>query len=326
MVAAVTGATGHIGTNLVRALVATGRPVVAIDMREPVDALEAGASWARADVRDATAMRSALSGVDVVFHLAAVISVTGAMSGLVQSVNVSGVKTTAEAALSVGVRRFVHCSSVHAFDLMACRGRRVTEDSPRSGNPRLPIYDLTKAAGEQELRRVVAAGLDATIVNPSGVIGPQDLAPSRMGAVLLAAARGRLPATIHGSFDWVDVRDVVDGLLSAERAGETGCNYLLGGHSATLAELAEMAAQVTGARRPVADLPMWFARLWAPGATVLARYTHNPLLYAADSLHAMHSQPDIDHRRAASVLGHRPRPLEETVRDLVDSFVARRLL
>ena len=321
MAVVVTGATGHIGTNLVAALSASGREVVAVDLAEPADR-PPGVSWVRADVRDQAAMGSAFAGATTVFHLAAVISVVGPRAGLVASVNVGGVRATARAALGAGVGRFVHCSSVHAFDLERCRGRPVTEDSPRAVDPHLPAYDRSKAAGEAALREVVADGLDAVVLNPSGVIGPRDDGPSRMGAVLRAAACGRLPATVTGTFDWVDVRDVVAALLAAETLGETGSNYLVGGHSASLAELARTACAVTGARRPP-DIPLWFARVWSPAATVVARRSANPLLYARESLHAVACRPEVDHSRAARSLGHRPRPLEETVIDLLADFAAR---
>ena len=316
----VTGANGHVGVNLVRALREAGRDVVAVDVRPPVEALRLGASWVAADVRDRSAMRSVLDGAEVVFHLAAVISVVGSMSGLVESVNVGGVSATAAAALDAGVPRFVHCSSVHAFDLAACRDVVVTEESPRSCRGSLPAYDRSKAAGEAALRRVVAKGLDAVVLNPSGIIGPRDDVPSRMGAVLLAAARGRLPATVRGAFDWVDVRDVVTALLAAEHAGEAGENYLIGGRSAGVAELASLAARAAGHRARLVDLPMGFARVWAPVATLVARRSQNPLLYTRESLHALQSRPRVDHSRAASVLGHDPRPLEDTVTDLIASF------
>lgn len=316
----VTGAGGHVGTNLVRSLLAAGREVRAVDTREPVDLVGLGARWVPADVRDRRALRIAFSDAEVVFHLAAVISVVGGMGGLVSSVNVDGVAACAHAALDAGVPRFVHCSSIHAFDLEACRGTTVTEGSPRSTRPSLPAYDRSKAAGEAALRLVVAEGLDAVILNPSGVIGPRDEGPSRMGALLLAAARGRLPATVQGDFDWVDVRDVVDALLVAETTGDTGENYIVGGHSADLATLAAWAAAAAGGRRPRADLPLWFARLWAPGASFVARRSQNPLLYTWDSLHAVGSRPRVDHSRAAGVLGHHPRPLRDTVDDLVTFF------
>jgi dihydroflavonol-4-reductase len=145
-------------------------------------------------------MRQAFEGANVVYHLAGVISVVGPMGGLVESVNVDGTRVVAETALAVGATRLVHCSSVHAYS-MAAAGQVIDESSPRSTGGLLPAYDRSKAGGEFEVLRVVDRGLDAVIVNPTGVIGPRDEAPSRMGTVLLALWRRRLPAVVAGGFD-----------------------------------------------------------------------------------------------------------------------------
>lgn len=324
MTAVVTGASGYIGSNLVRELLKTDRTVIAVDQNEPTELMALGAIGVQADVRDQQALTRAYQHASVVFHLAAIISVAGSRGGLVQSVNVDGVRASAHAALAAGVPRFVHCSSVHAFDLMACKGRVVTESSPKSTHPKLPVYDLSKAAGEEQLLTVISDGLGAVILNPTGVIGPVDRHPSRMGAVLLAAARGALPATVKGSFDWVDVRDVVRALMAAEHRGTVGENYLVGGHSASISELAAIAARHAGVTPPVADLPLSFAKIFSPIATHLARRSSNPLLYTFDSLHALESEPRVDHSKSESVLGITPRDLEVTVRDfLVDSDSSR---
>lgn len=317
MVTVVTGASGHVGANLVHSLLSEGRDVRVVDRVEPRALTALGASWVQADVRDREGMRVALRDADVVFHLAALISTTGSRGGLVESVNVGGVTTTAEVALEVGVSRFVHCSSIHAFDIRACRGRVITESSPRSTDPHLPSYDRSKAAGEAALRCVVEEGLDAVILNPTGILGPLDPGPSRMGTVLRSAARGRLPATVEGSFDWVDVRDVVTALLAAERAGVSGENYIVGGASAGLDTLARLAAEQAGVRPPMVRLPLWFARVFSPMATAVARRVDNPLLYTSEALDALDSRPDVDHGKASKILGHDPRPLQETVRDLI---------
>jgi len=181
MTIVVTGAAGHVGTNLCLALLADGHEVRAVDLREPVRAVRHGARWVRADIRDVAAIGPALEGCEIVYHLAAVISIAGGLRGLVHSVNVDGVRILARTALERGVPRFVHCSSVHAFDLAAVVDRTVDESAPRALRPQLPAYDRSKAAGEVELRRVVDCGLDAVVVNPTGIIGPFDDTPSRMG-------------------------------------------------------------------------------------------------------------------------------------------------
>ena len=319
MLIAVTGAAGHVGTNLCVALLADGYAVRAVDVHEPATAVRHGAEWVRADVRDAAAMGRAFAGAEIVYHLAAVISIVGGLRGLVREVNVDGVRVVAEAARVAGVARLVHASSVHAFDLAASRSETVDEASPRSVSERLPAYDRSKAAGEAELRRVVDRGLDAVTVNPTGIIGPIDEAPSRMGSVLLALWRGRLPALVAGGFDWVDVRDVVNALRSAADSGRTGESYLISGHRLTVAALALVAARYSPVIRRVA--PMWAVQAVAPVAAVVARRTGTSLLPTREALHALASFPAIDGTKAVRELGYRARPIDDTLAALHAYFV-----
>src|SRR5688572_24246187 len=156
MTVVVTGASGHLGTNLVRALLAEGRTVRAVDMRRGpgLDGLDV--EFTSADVVDEESMRAALAGAEVVFHLAARISIAGDPDGSVWRVNVDGVRVTASAALAAGVRRFVHCSSLHAFDMTV--DGRVDEMHPRSVGAGPPLYDRSKWAGEVSLRQVGEIG------------------------------------------------------------------------------------------------------------------------------------------------------------------------
>ena len=314
----VTGGSGHIGSNLVESLISDGHDVRVVDLRRPP---AVAATWVQLDVRDEAGLRRAFDGASVVYHLAAVISVAGGMRGEVESVNVAGVRSVVGAALATGVPRLVHCSSIHAFDLATCAGRTVDEESPRSRRRELPAYDRSKAAGEVEVQRAVDRGLDAVIVNPTGVIGPGDPDPSRMGVVLRALWRRRLPAVVAGGFDWVDVRDAVRALTAAAARGRVGANYLVPGHRHSVAELARLAERVAGRRlalrRAVAQPAL---RACAPLATVVARRWPHPLLPTREALAALRTFPVVNGARAAHELGHAPRPLQETLDDLYAYF------
>lgn len=313
MITAVTGATGHVGANLVRALIDDGRRVRAINRtRGPaLDGLDV--EFVAVDVLDAPALRRAFEGVDVVYHLAALISVAGDRDGHVRATNVDGVRNVANAALDAHVRRLVHCSSIHAFDLD--RPGIVTEGSPRARGPHLPPYDRSKAEGEDELQRVVERGLDAVIANLTAVLGPCDFGPSRMGAVLLALARRRLPALVDGGFDWIDVRDACTGMIAAEGKGRTGESYLLGGHRASIVEVAALAEAATGVRTPRLVTPMWLAEVAAPVGLWWSRMRHSEPLFTPESLHALRKDPMVSTAKAARELGYAARPLRDTVAD-----------
>jgi dihydroflavonol-4-reductase len=310
----VTGASGFIGGVLVRCLLDQGRRVRAVDLTRGPGLEGLDLEFRSASVLDRAAITGAIDGASVVYHLAAVISVTGDPTGRVWATNVEGVRHTAEAALYSGVERFVHCSSIHAYDSTGVD--LVDEDSPRAEFRDLPAYDRSKAAGEAALREVIAEGLNGVICNPTGVIGPGDYTRSRMNTVLLELTRGGLPALVGGGFDWVDVRDVASSLIAAEQLGRTGDNYLLPGHPLSVVGLAEVVEEVSGVARPSITVPMWLARLFGPLADRMARRSGSPLWYTSESLHTLRSYPMVSGAKAAAELGHHPRPIEDTIGDL----------
>lgn len=215
----------------------------------------------------------------------------------------SGTDTVARSAPAAGIGRLVHCSPIHAFDIRRCRD--IDESAPRSGSRTAP-YDRSKALGEDGVRADVAAGLDAVIVNPTGIIGPRDEAPSRMGTVLREFWHGRLPATSSGGFDWVDVRDVVMALRAAAQLGRTGENYLVGGHRCSVSHLLERAAAASGEESRLRVVPMWSLRLVSPFTTLAARRTGNPLLPTIEALAALTAFPRVNRAKATAELRYEP--------------------
>ena len=314
MTTVVTGASGHVGGNLVRELCARGRKVRAMVHTE-ARALEGlDVEIVKGDVRDVGSLRRVFAGADRVFHLAALISIGGDRGGLVPATNVGGARNVATAAHDCGVERLVHFSSIHAFHI-AAHGRAVDETRPRADTPAHGAYDRSKAAGEAAVREVIGRGLDAVIVNPTAVLGRHDYGPSRMGRVLLDLYHRRLPSLVDGGFNWVDVRDVVAGALAAEEKGRTGESYILSGNWCSLADLAAMVEEVTGKRPPRINSPMWLARTGAPFIELFGRLTGKEALYTAESLAALRANRSVSHEKATRELGYRPRPTAETVAD-----------
>lgn len=309
----VTGAAGHVGGNLVRALLDQGRRVRVL-VRGDTRALEGlDVERVQGDVLDLDSLKAAFDGAEVVFHLAALISITGGQHGRVHRVNVEGPRNVATACLDRKVRRLVHFSSIHAYAPRP-KDRPVDETRPFVGED-APAYDRSKALGQQEVLAAVQRGLDAVIVNPTAVIGPHDYKPSRMGAVQRMLYRRKMPSLVAGGFDWVDVRDVVAGALAAERQGRTGQNYLLSGHWASFPEFARLVQQVTGIPVPSLVVPLWLAYVGAPFVQAVAGLTGTMPLYTLEALHALRCYGPVSHEKAATELGYRPRPLEETLRD-----------
>ena len=323
---AVTGGTGHVGSCLVRQLLADGHEVRALVRSEGTPRQFEGldVELVRGDICQPSSLVPLVDGVERVYHLAALISIVGPMGGKVRAVNVHGARNVGEAALNAGVKRMVHVSSVHAFELGdgADGPKTIDETAPRSRDETCPAYDASKAAGEAEIRKLVQKGLDAVIVHPAGVLGPFDFTPSRMGKVLLSLANGRMPALLSGGFDWVDVRDVGNGVRAAAEKGRTNESYILSGHFASVPDLAHVAATVTGAAAPKFTVPLSVANVFAPVAETTAKLLRMEPLYTAESLMALRSDVRFDRSKAAKDLDHNPRSLLETLRETYAWFAA----
>jgi len=316
MTTVVTGATGHIGGNLVRALLAEGRQTRAmVRQDDPISLRGLEIERVRGDVREPESLRRAFDGCDTLYHAAAVISIRGGLGGLVHAVNVEGVRNVIDAALDAGIRRMVHFSSVHAFEQEPLH-LPLDENRTRVGPKAGLAYDRSKAAGETAVREAVKErGLDAVVVHPSAVLGRCDFAPSRMGRVLLDLHGRKLPALIDGGFDWVDVRDVVGGAMTAEKRGRCNESYILSGRWTSVGDLARVVHKTVGIRPPRFTTPMALARLAAPFSELAATLLGREPLYTGESLHALRGNHVYLHDKARRELDYAPRPLEETVLD-----------
>lgn len=318
MRAVITGASGFLGAHLARTLKDRGVEVRAADRSRGPALDDVDVEFVEIDVLDPASLRAAFEGQDRVFHLAAIISIVGDPTGEVWRVNVHGPRNAATVALECGVGRFVHCSSVHSFDLERC-GPSLDESGPPTTHPDAPAYDRSKRAGEEAVRLVVQKGLDAVVVNPTGIIGPDDRGPSRMGETVLQFMTRKIPVGITGQFDFVDVRDVVEGLIAAGDRGRTGENYLLSGSRLSIRELGMLVERYSGVPVPPLSIPLRLVTPLAPLVMQIEQRTKKPI-FTPDALHALKYSPVVSHYRAATDLGYRSRPIHETVRDTVAWF------
>lgn len=316
----VTGATGYIGGVLVRALADRGDPIRAV-FRERSGIFDApGVEWVRGDVLDRDSMVAAFRDADVVFHLASLVSIEPRMADAMRAVNVAGARNVVEAALECGVRRLVHFSSIRAYNQFPL-DEALDETRGRVGGLSRPAYDRSKALGEDEFRHGVERGLDAVILNPTGVLGPYDRGPTGVGQFFVDLRRRRVPMLIAGGFDCVDVRDVVGATLAAETRGRSGENYILGGRWHSVPELARLSEAVTGVPVPRVVCPTALARCWTPFQMAWDRLHARPPLYTPDALHHIsRSNRRVSSARARDELGFAPRPVRDSVRDAVRWF------
>lgn len=316
---AVTGASGHLGANLIRALIEKGASVRVLVHHE-VRALEGlDVEIVRGDVCDPGSLRSAFAGIDTVYHLVARISLSMGGWDEVERINVGGVRNVVEACLTENVRRLVHFSSIHAF----CHeplNRVLDETRELVSDYKSPPYDRSKAMGEMEIRRGLERGLDAVIINPTAVVGPYDYYPSHFGQALLRIAEGKMPALITSGYDWVDARDVAQGAIIACENAPAGAKYLLSGHWISMCDVARMIEELTGCRAPGFVCPMWLAPAGVPFLGAAARLKGTRPIFTTVTIKALKGNRTISHEKATRELGYNPRTFFTTLHDTLGWF------
>ncbi len=321
----VTGATGHIGNVLIRHLLARGERVRALVWRgEDTSSLDGlDVERVEGDVLDPESLRFALRGVETVYHLAGVISILPGRQPLVWRVNVEGTRNLLEAARREGIRRLLYTSSIHAIR-RAPHGVVIDESLGFDPNNPYGEYDRSKAAASLEVQNAAQTDLDAVIVCPTGVIGPYDFRGSEMGEVIRSAAEARPMFYVEGAYDFVDVRDVVEGMIAAAEKGQRGESYILGGHKISVRYLLETVREVTGRAFASIKIPFSLAEAAAKFAPWYYQRTKARPRFTPYSLEVLRSNSDISHRKAERELGFRPRPVVETIADTVRWFFENR--
>lgn len=318
----VTGATGHIGNVLVRKLIQKGEKVRALIWRGEDTTPIAGLDVDRVvgDVLDLESLRAALQGVEKVFHLAGIISIMPGDDSFVRRVNVEGTRNILAAARWAGVRRLVYTSSIHAIRRVP-HGVLIDESLPFDLDNPYGTYDRSKAEASLEVQKAVAEGLDAVIVCPTGVIGPYDYRRSEMGSVILDAAQGKTSPYVDGAYDFVDVRDVADGMILAEERGQKGESYILSGQRISVRYLLETVREVTGKAFTRIKIPLSLAGFAARFTPIYYRLSKARPRFTPYSLEVLQSNSTISHTKATRELGYHPRTLYESIADTARWFL-----
>jgi dihydroflavonol-4-reductase len=319
MTVLITGASGHIGANLVRALIAKGettRCLVHVNTKA-IEGLKT--EQVAGDVCDVASLCRAFEGIDTVYHLAGHISLS--MDGWedLEKTNITGTRNVVEACLKTDVRRLVHFSSIHAFQREPL-SHPVDETNPLVSSPKNPPYDRSKAGGTREIRKGLEKGLDAVIIHPTAVIGPYDFQPSYLGEAILMMARGKLPALVPGGYDWVDARDIALGTIAAAEKAPKGSAYLLGGQWVSLCDMANLIGDLVGNETSKFVCPLWLANTGAVFFKVMSKLTGKQPLYTAMSLRALQDNRSVSHEKATRELGYQTRPFRDTLEDTLRWF------
>jgi len=303
--ALVTGATGFVGANVARALLAHGERVRAL-VRPTSDATNLAGldvELATGDLRDEASVRRAVRGCRRVFHVAADYRFWARDPRELYESNVRGTVNVMEACLAEGVERVVHTSTVGTIGLSALPSP-CDEQTPLAPGQLTSHYKRSKREAEDAALSYVARGLPVVVVNPSAPVGPWDVKPTPTGKVLVDFACGRMPAVVDTGLNIVHVRDVAEGHWLAAERGRVGERYILGHRNMTLTEILAELAAITGKRAPRLRIPYMVA--WTAGAvsTAVANLvTHRPPSVPLEAVRMSRRRMFFDASKAVRELG-----------------------
>lgn len=312
----VTGGAGFIGGHLVRALIARGRPVRVLDLSAAPAPTTSGATtpgstqaeWHQGSLLDPQALAAALTGVERVFHLAAIPHFWCKDRSAHERVNVVGTQSLLAAASAAGVETLVHCST-EAILLPEGAGQMIDGRTAPSLAAMPGPYTRSKLLAEEAA--LAARGLHVVVVSPTAPIGPGDRGltpPSRMLRDLLAE---RYPAFLECTLNLVDVRDVAEGHILAAERGLPGKRYILGGENLQLSAFLDMVGRLSGKPMPKRRVPPWLALLSAQVGTWMAdRITGRAPPATPEAVRLALAGASLTSAEAAQDLGYRPKPLE----------------
>ncbi len=323
MKAFVTGSTGLLGSNLVRALVAHGHHVVGLVRSEERGRRligDTGAQLIVGDMRDVAGFAAALDGCDVVFHTAAYFREyyhQGDHADALEEINIKGTLALMAEADRRGVRRLVHTSSSGAVGAKG-DGSEANEDTPPGELQRSNLYFRSKVDGGAAIRAWhPTRGLEVVEILPGWMWGPGDAGPTAAGQLVMDFLRRQIPAVPDGGTCVVDARDVAEAMIAAAERGRAGERYIVAGEYREVAEMLRGLEEQTGVAGPRLRLPYVLILGFAFCAETFGWLTGTDVLVTREAVRVLHERHRLSSAKAVRELGVSFRPLAETLHDAV---------
>ena len=317
----ITGATGFLGKTLTERLIKSGARVTALVLADdPLRAeLPAAVEPIFGDVTDKASLQAFFDTIQeprrtCLIHCAGMISVATRPPKELYQVNIRGTKNITDFCLACHIAKLVYVCSVHALAERP-RGEVITEAAGYAMRRANGPYAKSKSFAAGFVLDAARRGLPASIVLPSGMIGPGDTAGGAITRLLLAFRCHRLPAAVRGGYDFVDVRDVAEGILACAERGTSGESYILSGHYATIREILTLARHDTDYRLPRIFLSPRSAMRLAPLFEKMSLAKGQKPFFTPYSVKVLASNGFFSHQKAAEAFGYAPRSLAASLRD-----------
>ena len=318
----VTGATGLVGSAVVRQLLEKGesvRALVRVDS-DLSNIKDLDIEFFEGDLRNSNNFGEMFSGCEGLFHLAADYRLWAKNPTDLYRVNCDGTKAIMLSAAKAGVSRIVYTSSVATLGLVP--GGEANEETPVKFEDMIGNYKKSKFLAEKFVKELcLSEGVPIVIVNPTTPIGPRDIKPTPTGRMVLEAAAGKIPAYVETGLNLVHVDDVAKGHILAYEKGSIGEKYILGGQNLEFSQILAKIAEITGGRCPKIKLPHNFILPIGVFVELWARiFGNSEPFITVDGIRMAKKKMFFSSKKAESQLGYKSQAPENGLRDAIEWF------
>lgn len=252
----ITGANGHLAQTIIRKLRKKDCEIRGLILPTEYNEDDGNVRYYKGDITRPETMQEIFTGIDypktIVIHAAGLITIGNEITSALYNVNVVGTRNMIEVCRKYGVSRLVYVSSVHAIS--EGDGLRViTETKYFSKDLVEGAYAKNKAEATQAVMEAIDEEMDAVVVHPSGILGPGDDGRNHITQLIQSYMKGKLPGGVTGGYDFVDVRDVADGVIAAAEKGRKGECYILSNRFVPIPDLMKYMQKATGGLRRFAS-------------------------------------------------------------------------
>lgn len=320
----VTGATGFVGHVLVTELVKRGYAPIKILIRSK-KSLERfkglPVTGAIGDILDQDFINKQISQNSVVFHLAGVVNIKSKRNHEVYDININGTKNIVNACIKNKAEKLIYISSTSVISQVK-NGSIIKEPKEITYKGLIGHYAKSKAIATNYIfNKCKSENLNAVVVYPSAIIGPEDHCISSLGQVVLDYMNNKLLAYTKGKYNFVDVRDVVAGIISAYQYGKSGEDYILTGESLSIKQMLLILNNILNKEQLPLKLPLWFIKLVLPFAELHYLIRRKIPVFSRTSIRTLNQNSNFSNSKAKEELMFKPRPAKESFKDMIDWFI-----
>jgi dihydroflavonol-4-reductase len=316
----VTGATGHLGSTVVSQLLQQNQSVRVLLLPNEQATFSQSVEICNGNICDIDSLAGFFTvehpASVVVIHCAGLVSIKSKLDPILAAVNIGGTKNIVDYCARLGIGRLVYVSSVHAIAELP-NHQVMSETNDFNPDKVVGGYAKSKAAATAYVMAAIKQGLNACVVHPSGIAGPNDNGHGHLTTLVEDYCHHQLFAGIDGGYDFVDVRDVAQGIISCATQGRTGECYILSNQFFFVKELLAMLYELTNLYKIKLIIPTWLIKLTAPMAELYYQIRRQTPLYTPYSVYTLSANANFSNQKAIDELGFRTRPMVETLRDTI---------